>query len=530
MTLKVKKDGAWKEASSLKVKINGEWKDVATLYSKKDGAWITVYSSGALITFSSYPYPIPVAKGWQYSTDKVNWTTVSSDGTINESGSFTGYVKAKGNLTLNDFYTDTRDGDSVQSAGTHATLTPLVTNILISAGHAFGKGDKGYFVGGSYSNASNSESYRYAYISRYDVNGVKLSSIYCSSYATIAAVTQNDSKTYIFQYTYDETDEGSTNFRWYTKILDENDVLTSGAALGIRYTSSSPGESSTHNIYLFGGNTLYSYSNITAYVVKYDLNGVATTCTDLTEGREWIAVARAGDYIFCMGGSKGNINTEYLYRSAIDIYDKNDVKTTGALPKGSTYGSGVTHPNGYALYLAGATSGRYYDKYFGVAIDGSKNLTQLSGGNQLYDGGGFSLGTPGKDGGYGCTAGGIYFQSSSYSYPTNNVYTYDSHLNKSSFQALDDETYGKRSCTFANGTRAITAGGVSKDVSNQSLNLVEMYSIDYEKLYFTKLPITVGSIYTLNGTTATADTSKVLSYNSKVSGTIKYKKGTVPSS
>ena len=105
MTLSMKLGGAWKETQSLHVKINGEWKDVSTLYSKKDGAWITVYSSGALIEFADYPYPIPVAKGWKYSTDKVNWTTVTSDSTINESGTFTGFIKAN-SITLSDYYND----------------------------------------------------------------------------------------------------------------------------------------------------------------------------------------------------------------------------------------------------------------------------------------------------------------------------------------------------------------------------------------------------------------------------------------
>ena len=89
MALKAKVDGAWKEAQSLHVKINGEWKDVSTLYSKKDGAWVTVYSAGALITFNAYPYPIPGATGWEYSTDKFNGTEVTSDSTINTSGTVT---------------------------------------------------------------------------------------------------------------------------------------------------------------------------------------------------------------------------------------------------------------------------------------------------------------------------------------------------------------------------------------------------------------------------------------------------------
>ena len=85
MTLSMKLGGAWKEAQSLHVKIAGEWKDVSTLYSKKDGAWITVYSSGVLIEFADYPFSIPVAKGWKYSTDGITWTTVSADSEINTS-------------------------------------------------------------------------------------------------------------------------------------------------------------------------------------------------------------------------------------------------------------------------------------------------------------------------------------------------------------------------------------------------------------------------------------------------------------
>lgn len=112
MSLKAKLGDTWKEAKSLHVKVNGEWKDISTLYSKKDGAWVTVFSSGALIEFMDYPYPIPVANGWQYSTDGKTWTNVEADGEINTSGTFTGYVKAKGELSLSEYYNETGVGDT----------------------------------------------------------------------------------------------------------------------------------------------------------------------------------------------------------------------------------------------------------------------------------------------------------------------------------------------------------------------------------------------------------------------------------
>ena len=80
MSLKTKLGDTWKEAKSLHVKVNGEWKDISKLYSKKDGAWFVVFSGGgAIIEFLDYPYAIPVMKGWEYSTDGKNWTTVSDE-------------------------------------------------------------------------------------------------------------------------------------------------------------------------------------------------------------------------------------------------------------------------------------------------------------------------------------------------------------------------------------------------------------------------------------------------------------------
>lgn len=80
MSLKAKLGDTWKEAKSLHVKVNGEWKDISKLYSKKDGAWFVVFSGGGvIIEFLDYPYAIPVMKGWEYSTDGKNWTTVSDE-------------------------------------------------------------------------------------------------------------------------------------------------------------------------------------------------------------------------------------------------------------------------------------------------------------------------------------------------------------------------------------------------------------------------------------------------------------------
>lgn len=101
MSLSVKQSGAWKECQSLHVKVDGEWKEISELFSKKDGAWVTVFSSGALIEFYNYPYPIPVMAGWQKSTDGSTWTNIEEDGRI--SAGFTGFIKTKGDLVLNTF-------------------------------------------------------------------------------------------------------------------------------------------------------------------------------------------------------------------------------------------------------------------------------------------------------------------------------------------------------------------------------------------------------------------------------------------
>ena len=103
MSLYSKVGGVVEEITSLPIKIDDELKEITELYSKKNGVIVTLYSSGALIEYMDYDEPIPVMAGWQYSMDGDTWTTVTTDNVLNTDGTFTGFIKTKGKLSLTDY-------------------------------------------------------------------------------------------------------------------------------------------------------------------------------------------------------------------------------------------------------------------------------------------------------------------------------------------------------------------------------------------------------------------------------------------
>ena len=82
-----------------------------------------------------------------------------------------------------------------------------------------------------------------------------------------------------------------------------------------------------------------------------------------------------------------------------------------------------------------------------------------------------------------------------------------------------------RLTSFANGNKGYVCGGYDTNDGINHYSTVDVYYDTYETLYSAKIPITEGSTYTLNGESGTADVSKVLMFDSKVTGTIEYKKG-----
>ena len=487
MTLKVKKDGAWKEASSLKVKINGEWKDVSTLYSKKDGAWVTVYSSGALIEFADYPYPIPVAKGWKYSSDKVNWTTVSSDSTINTSGKFTGWVKAN-KITLSEYYDST--DQKIVAYGNRETGNAL--SVARYGSTAVTNYNRGYVFGGY--NGST----RYDTVDIYYANGNRTTGTSLISARNGLSSFSNNNKAYVCG--------GQTSDTGYTATVDvynSSGVRSSGKTLsaGRGYVSSFVIGSKG---YVCGGaNSSYFWS----IVDIYDSSGNRTDGESLSEDRTIPAcfTLNSKGYV-CGGGTSGGSSNK------VDIYDSSGNKTTGSGLSKSRYASTAFVNNSKGYVCGGQYSANSVVTTVDV-FDSSGNMTTGTGlGKAISYMTSFVIGSRG----YVC--GGRYRSGTKY-YQSSSTYVYDSSGNRSTGNSIS--TARDSMPSFVNNEKGYVCGGLGSSVSS----VVDVYSDKYETLYFAKLPITEGSTYTLNGESGTADVSKVMEFDSKVSGTIKYKAG-----
>ena len=98
----VKTADGWRAMTKIPARIDTGLEEVVSGWYKMDTGWVRIWSSGAMIEYLDYPYPIPVMKGWEYSTDGKNWITVAVDGEPIITP-FTGYVKVKGELSLTEY-------------------------------------------------------------------------------------------------------------------------------------------------------------------------------------------------------------------------------------------------------------------------------------------------------------------------------------------------------------------------------------------------------------------------------------------
>lgn len=512
MTLKVKKDGAWKEASSLKVKINGEWKDVSTLYSKKDGAWVTVYSSGALITFTNYPYPIPVAKGWKYSTDKTNWTTVTSDSKINESGTFTGWVKVKSELSLNDYFTD---GQEAQY-GVRMDGTPM--SYRRYGATSFSNGGRGYVCGGYGYNESSSGDFLSS-VDVYDSSGNRTSGTALSAARQGASAFVIGSKGYVCGgYSYISSKKYHTN----VDVYDSSGVRTRGSPL---YTGAyRPATFTIQDVgFVYGGGNAGSGS---PYMNRYDSSGNMTN-HNLSTGHSGMTASSNGNLGFVCGGqTHGNTIDGVL------IFNVSGVQTGGA--RMSVYRKNLTSFSnnghcyvcgGYYQYSVADSEGDIAETYtyFQSTVDIFDTSGNRTSGTSLSLGRSNLTSFVNQERGYVC--GGLYSKEA---HCSSTVDIYDKYGNRT----IGEELSASRELltSFSNAGRGYVCGGQNQRGPDSVCKYnVDIY-YDIPASYSAKIPITAGSTYTLNGTTSTATKSQILSFDEKVSGTITYKTGTVPSS
>ena len=484
MTLSMKLGGAWKEAQSLHVKINGEWKDVATLYSKKDGAWITVYSSGALIEFLDYPYPIPVAKGWKYSTDGSTWTNVVADGEINTSGTFTGFVKANCAITLNEYYTEyipeqigvRIDGEALSVAREYPT--------------SFVNNSKGYVCGGR-----NNSNWGLA-VDVYDSSGVRSSGTDLSVARSHSTSFANGSKGYVCG------GEDYSNYLSTVDVYDSSGNRTTGTSLSVgRYGSTSFANAGYG--YVCGG--MASGSNNKSTVDKYDSSGTRTTGTPMSVARGLMTSFVNGSKGYICGGANKNL------LNVVDVYDSSGNRTTGtSLSVARNYFTSFV--NGNNGYVCGGRISDGYPCDIVDVYDSSGNRTTGTSISVTRD----KLTSFATDyNGYVCGGCSTYsgLEGSAV------VDIYDSSGNRTTGTSLSVSKYNLTS--FVNVGRGYVCGGYE---NTSFRSTVDVY-YDIQEVLYTKLPITEGSTYTLNGKSGVADVSKVMEFDSKVSGTIKYKAG-----
>lgn len=494
MTGHVKMSEGWGEITQIPVKDDEGFVGIESGWFKADTGWVRIWSGGALIEFLGYPYPIPVASGWQYSTDGKTWTNVEADGDINTSGTFTGYVKAKGELSLNGYasveeeirttlrkngsslsvsrYTPTsfvnggkgyvcggyQDGgpskvvDVYSSSGTRTTGTELSYHSAYLT--SFANGSKGYVCGGYTSTSydqDTEESYFYYYLGMdvYDSSGTKTTGTSLSSSRHNLTSFVNNSKGYVC---------GGYNNNGTSSVVDvynSSGTRTTGNSLSVARSSPTSFVNNSKG-YVCGG----SASDPSSVVDVYSSSGTRTTGTSLSTGRWGLTSFVNGSKGYVCGGYNGGT------KSTVDVYDSSGNRTTGT-----------------PLSVA-----RYY-------------LTSFTNDGQSYVCGGYS--------------GSV----------VSVVDIYDSSGNRTTGIPLNSAR--DLSTSFVNNSMGYVCGGYN---AGTEYSTVDVYYDTYDTIYSTNIPITEGSTYTLNGESGTAEVSEVLTFDTKVTGTIKYKKGSIPSS
>lgn len=605
-----KAGGALKQVTSLPVLFNGEIRDISTLYSKKDGALVTVFSSGALIEFMDYPYPIPVMAGWQYSTDGKTWTTVSEDGEIDGSSypvqyydfsgisisaytegvegtgyeavnahisgivqlidgapttmraywdfgtteeyadtnfssgdalffydatssgfppnltptrlevldadgnvvqvhsisgdviPFTGYVKAKGELSLSEYYQETGQGALIES-GKRTSGSSLRTGVDLAC--SFVIGSHGFVAGGN-PKYRDSEGFiiasSTAYVNMYDESGnvTSATSISKAGYRVLGFAIGSHGFVAggVTQKVNSSTEEVEESSSMYVDMYDESGNRTSASNLesGYQYTEAS-----------FTAGNYGFVASINKSVRAYDESGNKTSVSNPSFYPEYSGSLSMGTF-----GMMFNYTT-----STVDIYDSSLVKSTIS-NSNLRRSQGVSFVlDGCGYYCGGYYSSSTYRKY-AAKIDSNKNVTKLTNLSYEHTGGmGFSIG----DKGYVC-GGSTTSSLGGFLKGQNYVEIYDTSGNLSTGTAMSIERANGESFVL-NGKGFVLGGSTSDQYTCTSK--VDIYYDEYETIYSANIPITEGSTYTLNGESGTADVSEVMTFDSKVSGTIKYKKG-----
>ena len=124
--------------------------------------------------------------------------------------------------------------------------------------------------------------------------------------------------------------------------------------------------------------------------------------------------------------------------------------------------------------------------------------------------------------GYVCGGYGDY-NSASGGYYKFTVDIYDIFGNRTTGTSLSQARH--KLTSFANGGKGYVCGGYGNTGEMYNSTVDIYYDEEDIPTYSSDVPITEGTSYTLNGTSGIAETSEVLHFDNKVTGTVKYKDG-----
>ena len=291
------------------------WKDIVEGFQNVEGVWTVIYSSGALIGFSDYSYPIPVMAGWKYRVgDTGDWVKVTENGEINTSGTFTGVVKATSVLTLNEWYSD--EGVEIGEKNLRMDGTPL------SKGRdsltSFVNGGRGYVCGGGRESSGGSGTvFGETVVDIYDSSGNRTTGTALSQARRNLTSFVNNSKGYVC---------GGINSSYSNDLYSTVDVYDSsgnrstGTSLSVARSDSTSFVNNSKG-YVCGG----VLSNGTSAAVDvYDSSGNRTTGNALSYPRSVLTSFVNGNKGYVCGGAYGSVSYDI-----VDVYDSSGNRTTG---------------------------------------------------------------------------------------------------------------------------------------------------------------------------------------------------------
>ncbi|MBQ8643524.1 MAG: hypothetical protein IJ469_02550 [Candidatus Methanomethylophilaceae archaeon] len=592
-----KAGGALKQVTSLPVLYNGEIRDISTLYSKKDGALVTVFSSGALIEFDSYPHRIPVMPGWQYSTDGKTWTTVedglneinspkgpyydfseayldwnnglylrgigvvdetdvdyilvnyslmdgsdvvsTSENTSDDFGldigtegiclldgpipgtyddphfvwnsvsvydtsgnvvwtytpgsTFTGYVKAKGELGLTDYYQETglQYGDEV-SQSTGAMINSKRPGVAANA-------EGCTYVG------SSCTSYNLT-VERCDENGIWTSATALTGSSSYMRRTDTGFSLGGKAYFCGGIRGGAS----YETTVDVYDYAGNKTTGGSFWCNDGASFIIGDSAYVAGGYGQFSGGGSKNTVYRFNLDGTYTTATALSQARQRISAFTNGDKGYVCGGCEGaTSSTNSGWYDVVDVYDSTGNRTLGtSLSLARDFPA--TFVNGeYGYVCGGRKSTSTYSEVVDVYDLTGTRTTGTSLSNTSQRPLSFTLGSIGRV---------CLMYTDSYS---DVIDKYDINGNRFGSDTLSLARWHAK--VFVNNHKAMVCGGNN----GSDTNVVDVFTQIGETTYSAQIPITEGSVFNLNNTSGTAETSQILSFDEKVTGTIKYKAGAI---